>query len=217
MCNFFSVLILKNGDLRWHPLIDSHTKIARLFQLPDNGRDEYAKAELTPPTIVFSDDWLDPSKWNWRIDEPTRPAWLDEVEARAEKSARAVVKTFIRDEGARVDLVIGQIIIGKAVTITEAMNCRAWLSGSSEVTACGSSEVTACDSSKVTACDSSKVTARDSSKVTACDSSKVTARDSSKVTACDSSEVTACDSSKVTACACGCHTGKIVDDRKSKK
>src|SRR3990167_7995488 len=94
MCNFLSVLILRNGDIRHHPMLDSHADLVAYFNIPDATPflERFAKAELTP------ENWLDPATWKWRIDEAVRPQWLDEVEAQAEKSARAIAQRMIITE-----------------------------------------------------------------------------------------------------------------------
>ena len=95
MCNFLSVLVLKNGDVRHHPMLDSHSDLIAYFNLPDTSayHQHFAKAELTPV------DWLDASTWKWRIDEETRPGWLDDVEGRAEKATRAIAQRMVITDG----------------------------------------------------------------------------------------------------------------------
>jgi hypothetical protein len=39
MCNFLSAVILKNGDVLMHPMIDSHSELIEYFKLPDANRD----------------------------------------------------------------------------------------------------------------------------------------------------------------------------------
>ena len=114
MCEFMSVLVLKNGDILSHPMLDSHSDLVAYFQLPDENAHirHFAKAELTPV------DWLDSSTWQWRIDEPTRPGWLDEVESLAEAKARALAQRMVITEASAIPRLIVDgcwIIGGKAV------------------------------------------------------------------------------------------------------
>jgi len=93
MCQFLSVLILRNGDVLHHPMLDSHADLVAYFKLPDTQvHQHFAKAELTPK------DWLDPSTWAWRIDEESRPGWLDDVEQQAEAKARVIAARMIITE-----------------------------------------------------------------------------------------------------------------------
>ena len=108
MCNFLSVLILKNGDVKHHPMLDSHSDLIAYFQLPDNTPfiHHFAKAELTPT------DWMDPATWRWRIDEEMRPAWLDDVEGAAEAAARRVAGRMILPDALPRLIVDGCWILG---------------------------------------------------------------------------------------------------------
>lgn len=35
MCNFLSALVLRNGDILTHPMIDSHSELVEHFKVPD--------------------------------------------------------------------------------------------------------------------------------------------------------------------------------------
>lgn len=35
MCNFLSAVVLKNGDVLTHPLLDSHSDLVRYYSLPE--------------------------------------------------------------------------------------------------------------------------------------------------------------------------------------
>ena len=92
MCNFLSVLVLKDGSVRHHPMLDSHSDLVTYFKLPDTNAhiQHFAKAELTP------NDWVDASTWNWRIDEEVRPVWLTEdIEKAAEEATRAIAQRMV--------------------------------------------------------------------------------------------------------------------------
>ena len=114
MCDFLSVLVLKNGHVLHHPMLDSHTDLVAYFDLPDDTPflERFAKAELTP------NDWLDPDTWTWRIDEAMRPQWLEEVEARAEQAARTIARKMILTDNSKLPRLIVDgcwIVGGKAV------------------------------------------------------------------------------------------------------
>jgi hypothetical protein len=114
VCNFLSVLILKNGRVLHHPMLDSHSDLVAYFDLPDDTAfiERFAKAELTP------ENWLDPATWQWRIDEAVRPQWLDDVEAQAEKATREIARKMIITEATKVPRLIVDgcwIVGGKGV------------------------------------------------------------------------------------------------------
>ena len=114
MCNFLSVLVLKNGRILHHPMLDSHADLVAYFNLPDDTPflERFAKAELTPV------DWLDPSTWKWRIDEAMRPQWLEDVEATAEAATRAIAKKMILTGDTKIPRLIVDgcwIVGGKSV------------------------------------------------------------------------------------------------------
>jgi hypothetical protein len=114
MCNFLSAIITPKGDVLWHPMVDSHSELVRLFDLKDTKVGKFAKVELTP-----GDNWLDVSKWNWRIDENTRPAWLDDVESQAEKKLRAIAKSMLIVDETRDLIVDGCYILGGKAVVNE--------------------------------------------------------------------------------------------------
>jgi len=109
MCNFLSAIVMKNGDVLWHPMIDSHSELAAYHKLRDDDqfRRNFAKVELLP-----GDDWMEPEKWTWEVDEPTRPDWLDDVEDSAKKRLITIAKGLILDDGNHPLIVDGCWIIG---------------------------------------------------------------------------------------------------------
>src|SRR5574343_276120 len=95
MCNFLSAIVKKNGDVLWHPNLDSHSDLIIYHKLRDDRfRNNFAKVELTP-----GDNPLDPTTWQWKIDEPTRPEWMDEVEDTAQKKLITIAKGMVIDNG----------------------------------------------------------------------------------------------------------------------
>lgn len=121
MCQFFSALVLRNGDLRHHPMLDSHSDLVQYFGLRDDrlGHDHFAKIELTP-----GDDWLDPATYRFRLDEETTPAWWNEVAVDAEAACRRVVERMIIRTGERRLIVDGCWIVGGDATLTDVRGGR---------------------------------------------------------------------------------------------
>jgi hypothetical protein len=117
MCNFLSVLVLRDGSVRHHPMLDSHSDLVRYFEMPDNDEfvHHFVKAELTPTT-----DWTDAATWRWRIDEDVKPVWLtDDVEAQAEAATRAIAQRMVLKDVDRQLIVDGCWIIAGASKIRD--------------------------------------------------------------------------------------------------
>ena len=104
MCNFLSAIVLRNGDVLTHPMLDSHSDLVAYYALPDTTahHQHFAKVELTPV------DWLDPTTWRFRLDEETAPSWWEDVATgvEAEMRRRAVGK----DRVDRKDVVAGHAV-----------------------------------------------------------------------------------------------------------
>jgi len=124
VCNFLSVLVLRNGHVLHHPMLDSHSDLVNYFNLPDEAAyiERFAKAELTPS----ADTWLTPDAWHWHIDEAMRPAWLDDVEAQAEKATRAIAARMVLTDGRPVPKLIidGCWIVGGSVIVRDVRGGR---------------------------------------------------------------------------------------------
>ena len=122
MCNFLSVLVLRDGSVRHHPMLDSHSDLVRYFEMPDTDAfvHHFAKAELTPTT-----DWTDAATWAWRIDEDVKPVWLtDDIEAQAEAATRAIAQRMVLKDVDRQLIVDGCWIIAGASKIRDVRSGR---------------------------------------------------------------------------------------------
>jgi len=122
MCRFLSVLILRDGSVRHHPMLDSHSDLVTYFKLPDENPHipYFAKAELTPDK-----DWTDASTWAWRIDEAVNPVWLtSEVEKAAEDATRAIAQRMVIKDGERRLIVDGCWIVAGTAKIRDVRSGR---------------------------------------------------------------------------------------------
>jgi hypothetical protein len=77
MCNFFSCIVLKDGQVIWDAGIDSHEELIKIAQVEDKTSDPakltFARVEIIPPdNNVFEDDV---KKWTLRIDQSITPNW----------------------------------------------------------------------------------------------------------------------------------------------
>ena len=122
MCKFLSVLILRDGSVRHHPMLDSHSDLVTYFKLPDENPHipYFAKAELTPDT-----DWTDASTWAWRIDEAVNPVWLTpDVEKAAEDATRAIAQRMVITDGEHRLIVDGCWIVAGTAKIRDVRSGR---------------------------------------------------------------------------------------------
>jgi hypothetical protein len=120
VCNFLSALVLRNGDVLTHPMLDSHTDLVTYFQLPDTTayHQHFAKVELTP------EDWLDASTWRFRLDEETAPGWWEDVAASAEAALRARAQAMVITSGEKRLIVDGCWIVGGDAVVRDVRGGR---------------------------------------------------------------------------------------------
>ena len=72
MCNAFSCLFMKNGEVYWEFGTDSHEDLIRAAKLMDDGREQtFVRVEITPR----NQSYLRPDKWVYRVDQGNRPEW----------------------------------------------------------------------------------------------------------------------------------------------
>ena len=115
MCDFLSALVLRNGDVLSHPMLDSHSDLVTYFKLPDTNAhiQHFAKVELTPV------DWMDAATWKWSVDEAVLPIWWDDVKDRAEATLRARAAGMILKDGEHQLIVDGCWIVGGTAKIRD--------------------------------------------------------------------------------------------------
>jgi hypothetical protein len=142
MCNFFSALVLKSGEVFWEPGVDGHADLHALLikKLPgahDNTADLdkllFARVEITPPGgNVFEKNI---ALWNFRIDENIIPTWWT---AGHEKKARRALADCVEEciiDGQSIPLLenkTGRYIRNTKIEVVKNCNIREmW--GSSQV------------------------------------------------------------------------------------
>ena len=115
MCNFFSAVVLRNGDVLSHPMLDSHSDLVRYFKLPDTEAyiQHFAKVELTPT------DWMDVDTWVFRVDDAVAPPWWDDVAAQVEQTVRDRVRGMVISVGTRDLIVDGSWIVGGTARVSD--------------------------------------------------------------------------------------------------
>lgn len=81
MCQAFSCLFMKNGEVLWKFGTDSHEDLIRAAKLMDDGREQtFVRVEIAPGNKSY----LRPDKWVYRVDQDDRPEWYREEFAEAE-------------------------------------------------------------------------------------------------------------------------------------
>ena len=81
MCQAFSCLFMKNGEVLWKFGTDSHEDLIRAAKLLDDGREQtFVRVEIAPR----NQSYLRPDKWVYRVDQDDRPEWYREEFAEAE-------------------------------------------------------------------------------------------------------------------------------------
>jgi hypothetical protein len=120
MCQFLSALVLRNGDVLTHPILDSHADLVRHFKLPDTHahHQHFAKVELTPV------EWMDVSTWQFRLDEESAPGWWDDVKDRVEATLRSRANAMILRDGDHSLLLDGCWIVGGTAKIRDVRSGR---------------------------------------------------------------------------------------------
>jgi hypothetical protein len=132
MCNFFSFIMRRNGDLLSAPeWTDSHEDLIVMHGLRDEGElgaggRDWTGGEFVPP--IDKSKIEDLSTWTLRADEETSPDWWDADKVREACAAR-VERMIVRDDrailvGGPWILLGGQIkkIVGRVVTIGSGAN-----------------------------------------------------------------------------------------------
>jgi len=107
MCNFFSAVFSRSGEMYYDPTLDSHEEIISVYRMRDAAFSHICRCELIPPFPVeeISDnkpdlgfaDWVRLANWHFSIDEARTPDWVDEEmeQKMREKMEGAVRKMFV--------------------------------------------------------------------------------------------------------------------------
>ena len=108
MCNFWSAIVTKNGDVLCDDMMDSHEDIINKYKdkydLKDDETDpeklRFARIEITPPN---SDVFQPVKKWNFKIDQEIKPKWFTKTD---EQNCRKVLSEFTKKaiiKGKKID------------------------------------------------------------------------------------------------------------------
>jgi hypothetical protein len=120
MCNFFSAIGLRNGDILYKDGVDSHSDLIEIFGLPDNTDcRHFAKLELMIP---YGDEH-DIDKYTFVLDEFTSPSWYLEMHETFESKCRSVVSQMIVNNPRNI-VSGGTVIVGPNASIGRLSNAR---------------------------------------------------------------------------------------------
>ena len=93
MCNFWSCIYTKSGDVLYDPLSDRHEDIVSQNKLIDKTIDkddmQFCRVEITPPN---GDVFADVKLWTLKVDELARPEWFMPSD---EEKCYKVLKQFL--------------------------------------------------------------------------------------------------------------------------
>jgi len=75
MCQAFSAIVTKKGDVLWEMGMDSHSNLLDKHKIKDDtakkGELEFARVEISPK----NGSYLDPDTWEFHLDERIKPDW----------------------------------------------------------------------------------------------------------------------------------------------
>ena len=110
MCNFFSALGFRDGTIRHHWALDSHSDLMIHWGVADDAdyQSKFVKLELAPA----DDTWLEPEKWKFTVDEPSSPVWCDDERTAEFRSAMVSAAKRMIITGEKRLIVDGCWIIG---------------------------------------------------------------------------------------------------------
>ena len=122
MCEFFSALVTRQGEMIWDPATDSHTDLidsCGLRNVEDSECSYFAKIEFTPSSRDKADE-ID--GYTLRVDEYNEPGWFDdEMRENIIKKCRSIVSRMILT-GEHKCILSGKYIIGKGAKIGRTVN-----------------------------------------------------------------------------------------------
>ena len=96
MCQFFSSIVTRQGDILWNEYTNSHEDLVEYFNLrDDNNLQHFVRCEFTPKENKYADV----EHYTLKVDEKTKPKWFVEIqEATKEKMSVIISKMIIRGE-----------------------------------------------------------------------------------------------------------------------
>ena len=121
MCQFFSAIALRNGDIIHDDATDSHSDLILAFGLSDAENancQHFVKVEFTPESPDVMDE-ID--KYTLRVDENETPLWWEEVKETVESKCRSAVKKMILT-GEHKMILSGKYILGKNCKVNTVKN-----------------------------------------------------------------------------------------------
>ena len=98
MCNFFSAIVTKTGQVYYDKDIDSHEELIKTHKLDDKQEPmlrNWCRIELLPPNERIADlKDFKPEEWKFKIDEPANVDW---IEPKHEKACRKALQKCYKE------------------------------------------------------------------------------------------------------------------------
>jgi hypothetical protein len=132
MCQFFSAVLTKNGDLLYNLVLNSHEEIIELFKIKDTQAaffgQNFVRLEFVPD---LTKNLSKPEAWTLKLDERETPEWYDPDKAQ-EKCWDVISGIVVSDE--RETLTTGHYILTENAVVKKVINSHIlFMNGRSKV------------------------------------------------------------------------------------
>lgn len=141
MCETFSGIVLRNGDLHVNPMTDSHEDLLAELGLLEADRrtgaeflSSFVRVEFIPDrTPEHEGLWTDVDRYCLHIDEAQIPVWFtDEMQETVAEKFRSIVRRMIVDQDQAV--LIGRCVILRGpVRVGKILRCRVIHAGEARI------------------------------------------------------------------------------------
>jgi hypothetical protein len=129
MCEFFSALVTKTGEVLWHEMTDRHELLIAHFGLPDTaepnvGMRPFIRVEFTPALINDIPDYATPENYQLKIDERNSPIWFtDEMREVIILKLQDIIRKMIVSNHREI-LLGGSWILINGARVNVAQGCK---------------------------------------------------------------------------------------------
>ena len=124
MCQFKSVIVLRNGDILHDDYTDSHEHLIGMYDLDDSKEpslNRFVRVEYKPDN---SDDYDDINKYILKVDESQTPVWFEDVRNSVEDKLKTMIKRIILKDINKKYLLSGCYILTGKTKIDICVNTR---------------------------------------------------------------------------------------------
>ena len=121
MCNFFSFLLFRTGEVFYHPLTNLHEDLIALRGLSDlpDSLETFARVEVLPPVNLGTIEDLD----SWIVGSNSKPDWFYDALDKGRRAIYGVLeRSLIKDS--REALVGGIYVLLKGSSVRYLTHCN---------------------------------------------------------------------------------------------